>query len=260
MRKLFVVLLCLLLAGAGWGAMSGRERAENAVPFARLEWKERSPSLGGLADSLPQKTIAELAELSQASVKDAGKRIGAMRLSFAALEDTYLRILVAQRKLTSRRAMELWERLHGVDGFRTTLRKISGSNPAQHKGHMYELELAEAGRLAGFAPVAVGKKFDDGKKAARTDLDVWLRRGAANVYIEAKNYAAATTSELPHFRADMDSLVSLGDGVRVFAMKTRPKSDAALRLLNDAAGRRGVHLLIGDAESVIAQLRRLLEE
>ena len=261
MRRSLLFLLCALLFSApAWTrGPSGRESAENAVPFARLEWSG-GPSLGGLSDSLPQERIEELAQLSRQSVKEAGRRIGTLRLSFAALEDTYLRILVAQGKLTAGRALELWERLHGVEGFRTTLRKISSANPAQNKGHMFELELAEAGRLAGFTPMAVGKKFDDGKKAARTDLDVWLRKGETDIFIEAKNYAVVPMSELPHFRADMDSLLSLGPGVRVFALQGSPKNDAVLRLLSDAAARRGVELLIGDAKSVIAQLRTLLKK
>lgn len=260
-KKIVVMLLCALLSVVPANAreMSARERTENAVPFAELSWCGGMPVLGGLPDSLPQWKINELATLSEISVKDAGKRIGALRLSFAALEDTYLRILIAQYKLSPDRALELWEALHGVDGFRTTMRKISSSNPAQHKGHLFELELAEAARRAGMTPAAVGKKFDDGRKGAQTDLDVWLKDGTENIFIEAKNYEDVTFSVLPHFRADMDSLNTLPDGLRVFAMRRAPERPNVARALELEAQRRGVLLLRGSPAEVVRQIREAVK-
>ena len=259
MRRLilFIVFAVILSSPVLAQEMSERERLENSVPFEALPWKDKVPVLGGLLDSLPQIEIDDLAVQSKYSVEGTGKRIDARRLSFAALEDTYLRILVSQRKITPERALGLWKKLHGLEGFRATVRKISSSNSAQRIGHMFELELAEAAPNVGLTPISIGRKFDDGQKSARTDLDVWLRCGETNIYIEAKNYETITFANLPHFRADMDSLVSLGPGLRIFALRRLPRNPDVTRALELAAKQRSVLLMNGPAERIVQQIREL---
>ena len=258
-KLLFLVLAVATLTATCFATVWHKhETSESAEALAQLPWRGNVMGMGRLPDSLPQHEIDELAELSRFSVKLAGKRIGTRRLSFAALEETYLRILIAQKTLTEQRAFELWRSLHGVEGFRTTLRKISSSNVAQRKGHMYELELAEAARLYKFQPRAVGKKFDDGVKRGRTDLDVWLKDGRINIFIQAKNYENVSFSSLPQFRADMNSLKALGRGMRVFALHNLPRNVHVRRALELAAEQRGVTLLYGKAEEIMKQLRGIL--
>ncbi len=260
LRKLLVLTLALVscVVFVLVSVLLKCEASESAESLAMLPWRGGVMGMGRLPDSLPQQEIDELAELSHMSVKIAGKRIGAHKLSFAALEETYLRILISQNKLTERRAFELWRSLHNVEGFRTTLRKITSSNVAQCKGHMYELELAEAARQYKLQPCAVGKKFDDGVKRARTDLDVWLKDGDTNIFIQAKDYENVSFSSLPQFRADMNSLNALGQGVRVFAMHNLPRSVHVRRALELAAEQRGVALLYGNAEEIMKQIRSIL--
>lgn len=174
--------------------------------------------LGRVANSLADSKITELARLT---VKEAGKKIGALHLSVEALEDTYLRILIQQGKMSAEKATNLWKKLHNTDGFVTTLRKVSSMNTAQVSGHLFELNLAQEAAKNGFEVLGIGKKFRDPAKKALTDLDVLIRKGGKNYLIEAKSYTDTKLSSLPHFRADMDSLGAFGEGVKVFVIKER---------------------------------------
>ncbi|MBP3751462.1 MAG: hypothetical protein J6H20_02460, partial [Pyramidobacter sp.] len=95
-------------------------------------------------------------------------------------------------------------------------------------------------------------------KRGRTDLDVWLKDGRINIFIQAKNYENVSFSSLPQFRADMNSLKALGQGMRVFALHNLPRNVHVRRALELAAEQRGVTLLYGKAEEIMKQLRGIL--
>lgn len=214
--------------------------------------------LRGRGASLKPKEIARLAELSSRSVKEAGKEIGRMRLSKRQLEDTYLRILVRQKKLSRYMASRLREDLSGIKGFVTTLRKMTSGNPAQYAGHGYELQLARKGLKRGIRIAGIGRKFSDGIKHNLTDLDVWMKYKRKNVFIECKNYAQTLWQHLPHFRADMDSLTRLGKGLKVFALRNRPKHPGIRKLLEAAGRQRDVHVLYGSPSEVARKIARMM--
>lgn len=208
-------------------------------------------TLGKLPGAVSNSQIDELAKLP---VEEAGKRIGKLKLGAELLEDTYLRILVKQGKISSSYADELLENLNGVDGFTTTMRKVSSANPAQVSGHLYELGIANEAAKGGFKVVAIGKKFSDPAKRGLTDLDLVISKGGKNYLIEAKSYTDVTMSSLPNFRADMDSLIAFGEGQRFFVISNPPSDMRVLALLEEAAKSRGVQLIFGDPQKVIQQI------
>lgn len=209
-------------------------------------------AIGKSKELVPDHMIAKLASMT---VKEAGKVLGKMHLSMEALEDVYLRILIKQNKISLRQAEGLVKNLGGVDGFSSTLRKISSSNAAQATGHLFELRIAEAAKKKGYSIVAIGKKFADPAKGGLTDADLIIRKNGKQYFVEAKSYGDVSWSSLPNFRADMDSLQeaskAFGSGEKIFIISNKPSNAEVCRALEEAARSRNVKLLFGAPERVL---------
>ncbi len=180
------------------------------------------------------------------------------------LEDTYLRILVAQKKLVRHEAEEFFKNLKSTPGFRETLRKISGNNPNASAGHLNELRLASSARRLGFNVREIAMPFNDGLKAGQTDIDLILEYNGNVLAIEAKDYSSSTRLPMDSFRADMDSLVqyqnfSLGQNItKVFTLSHKPENLLDFQLIQKETSRRGVELFIGTPDEIMIQFRQLL--
>ena len=206
-------------------------------------------SARAVAGVLSEKMIAKLSLLS---VPEAARILGTMQLSNEALVDTYLRILVCQSKISSEYAAQPWDNLKDVPGFVSTMKKATSVNTAQQTGHLFEINLANSAKNAGFTVRSIGEKFKDIAKKGLTDLDLVIEKSGKRYLIEAKSYADVGWDSLASFRADMDSLKAFGEGERIFIIKNRPSSPNIVKALEKAASRRGVRLLFGDATEVIS--------
>ncbi|MDM8557754.1 hypothetical protein [Candidatus Parabeggiatoa sp. HSG14] len=144
--------------------------------------------------ALPDDEITRLAKLASEvkGTKKVGQVLGKLNLPNDVLEDTYIRIAIQQNKMPRKEAEAMFIRLTGTQGFRTTLSKVIGNNPAGTAGHLNELRIADSATVHGFKVSGIGKKFVDGIKKGPTDIDIVLKNGNKTFAVEAKNYSATT--------------------------------------------------------------------
>ncbi len=241
-------------------------------PQANAFWGslfKKSPSLiAKLAKSsktLPDDEIIRLSKLSDEAngLAKVGKELGKLNLPNEVLEDTFMRIALHQEKVTRKEAERMFARLGDIPGFRSTLRKIIGNNPAVTKGHLNELRIADSASMNGFKVLEIGEKFADGLKKAPTDIDVVLERGSTRFAIEAKDYAPGRHIPMDQYRADLDTLVKYKKTnsqqvIPIFAMTNKPDG-RHLKILESEANKRGVELIFGKSQVLVEQMK-ILEE
>lgn len=219
--------------------------------------------LGKISGALPEKKISELSGMIQKTgdIKKVGKVLGDMNISNEILEDTYMRIVLKQMKISNKEAEELFLNLRGVSGLRTTLRKVAGVSNAKTLGHLNEIWIANYAKKSGFDVMSIGEKFNDGSKLI-TDIDVLIKKNGRIFAIEAKKYSNNTNIPIDKFRADMDTLVSYrkkyGDSIiPVFSITTIPKNKKIKNLLEKESKRRGIELIFGSPEEQIILINQL---
>ena len=201
--------------------------------------------------------IIEFVEISSkpGGAKIVGQMLGKRNLPPEILEDTYFRLLIAQKHLSRDEAAMMFKKLGGTPGLRTTLRKISGANPANSLGHLTELQIANHASQRGHDVIEIGRKFNDGRKLADTDIDVLLRiRNKRTFACEVKNY----TGDVPFdtILKDTETLIEYAKrnpGVDPVFIFTRPPSPAKIKLLRS----KGVTPLVGEPAEVIPLLELL---
>jgi len=219
--------------------------------------------IGKIKGALPEKKIIELTEMikNTGDIKKVGKVLGNMKLSDDILEDTYMRIILRQKKISKKEAEELFQNLHGVKGFRAALRKTAGISNSKTIGHLNEIQIANSAAKNGFEVVSIGAFFKDGKKIF-TDIDVLIKKNGKFFPIEAKNYAPETMIPINKFRADMNTLVSfrkqlVENTVPIFSMTTPPSNPLTRKLLEEEAKKRGIQLIFGTPEEQIHLINQL---
>jgi hypothetical protein len=218
------------------------------------------------ARALPDDEIVDLARLARQArgTKQVGKYLGQQNLPDEVLEDAYLRIAVQQKALARSEAEGMFTRLQGTPGFRGTLSKVIGSSDVKTAGHLNELRIADNAAQHGFKVKGIGERFDDGVKAAETDIDVLLEKGGRLIAIEAKDYAPTTPIPMDDFRADMVSLTRYaasqpeGHVLSTFTITNRPLDANAWRMLQLETKRRDIQLVEGSPQSQIEQVKMLL--
>lgn len=217
--------------------------------------------------ALPESKIVELAVIAgkPGGTKEVGKTLATMKLPLEALEDAYARILIAQNKVT-REVAEGWiARLTGTPGFTSAMSKTIGVSAAKTSGHLTEINIADNAVKQGMKAKGIGVRFNDGRKKADTDIDVLLERQGRVIAIESKNYDPATDIPLDSFRADMYTLAEYkrqfpeSNVLPVFWMANKPNDDIAWRLLEKAAEKNGVELIVGAPEEAIHLIPTLLK-
>lgn len=158
---------------------------------------------------MPDSEIIRLSKLSDELIgtTKVGKELGRLNLPHDALEDTFIRIAIHQGKITRKEAEGMYERLSGVLGFRTTLRKVIGNSPTKTNGHLNELKIADKASSNGFIVLGIGEKFYDGLKKAATDIDIVLQKGSKTYAIEAKSFSSTTRYPMDKYRSDRKSVV-----------------------------------------------------
>lgn len=215
--------------------------------------------------ALPDDEIRELAEIAKnaGGTKIVGQRLGKLNLPGEVLEDAYIRIAVHQSTLTRAEAERMIARLRGVPGFRSTISKIIGASEVKTLGHLNELRIADSASKFGFKVEGIGVRFNDGRKAADTDIDVLLKKGEKVIAVEAKDYQSSTMVPLDKFRADMASLEVYGKQnsptkvIKVFSITNRPGNELDVRILEKEATKHGVELIYGTPEQQIIQIQQL---
>lgn len=218
------------------------------------------------AKRLADDAIERLVEISKKSggTKQIGKELGEMQLPDEVLEDAFLRIAVARHIVTRAEAVDMFNKLNGVKGFRATLRKVIGSNEGVTKGHLFELRIATKAHDEGFAVRELGRPFRDGTKNW-TDIDVVIERNGKTFVAEAKDYGARTPLNEVAIRGDMDTLneyLKNTNEVSVYpilCVLNVPKNTRTLTRLIREAKRRNIELVFGDARAQAIQLRQLEE-
>ena len=213
-----------------------------------------------IAGAVSNKKIKALVKLSEEAngTRKVGKTLGKLELPGNLLEDTYLRIAIAQGKILRKEAKEMYRNLNGIPGFQTTLRKITGNNPLAAKGHMNELRIADEASRQGFSVLYIGKKFNDRIKKGFSDIDVILNKGEKIFVIEAKD--SINFNNMVQFRKDMSTLVQYKKqhgGIPIFTITNPPNSSQRIRQMQGEAERQGVQLIFGNPSEQIIKIEML---
>lgn len=216
------------------------------------------------ARRLTDDAIDRLVEISKKSggTKQIGKELGKMELPDEVLEDAFLRIAVARQIVTRAEAVGMFNKLNGVKGFRTILRKVIGSNEEVTKGHLYELRIAARAHDEGFSVREIGRSFRDGTKRW-TDIDVVMEKNGKIFVLEAKDYGAKTPFNMDAIRGDMDTLTEYLAHTKdkpvfpLLCVSNVPQNTRTLTMLIREAKRRNIELVFGDARAQAIQLKQL---
>ena len=188
-----------------------------------------------------------------------GKYLGKELLTDEGREEALLRIAIRNRIISEDEAMGFFSRLSGVNGFRSTLRKVIGNKQPKTQGHLNELRVADRASQHGFSIRGIGERFDDGIKNHPTDIDVVIEKNGKIFALEAKDYTSTTRIPLDQFRADMDSLVVYQSRkqpskvIPVFSITRRPAHERDWKVLKNEAVKRGIKLIDGspDEQAII---------
>lgn len=198
--------------------------------------------------------------LKPGGTKKVGKTLGQLNLQNEVIEDTFARILIAQRRVQRFEAEDWMKHLSGVPGFRGALSKSMGASAANTVGHLNEVRIANSAARSNFKVQGIGVPFKDPNKNGVTDIDVLLERGGRQFAIEAKAYPANANIPLDAFRADMLTLAEYREAnasknvVSVFAITEKPQNPATWTQLAKAAKKHSVELLVGSPAEVVNQL------
>ena len=238
-----------------------------AIPQANAFWGVTTKAISEISNNvkvLPEDEIIRLSKLSDEihGTKKVGNELGKLNLPDDALEYTFIRIAIHQKKLTRETAERMFSRLSGIPGFRPTLRKIIGNSDVGTVGHLNELKIADAASVNGFKVLGIGEKFSDGLKKAPTDIDVLLEKNGKLFAIEAKSYASTTKIPMDKFRGDLDTLVAYknmngNNVVLVFTITNKPNDFRYLKMLQHESNKRGVQLIFGKPQEQVEQIKML---
>lgn len=256
---IIIVAFLMLLMGSSeshafWGALKKLDSTTTGKTVSKL---------GISKGVLSEEKIFELVAMIQdaGDIKKVGKVLGGMNLSNDVLEDTYMRIILKQNKITKAEGDELFVNLRGVHGLRSTLSKVAGVSSSKTSGHLNELRIANSAKKNGFDVVSIGEKFNDGSKLT-TDIDILLKKNGKLFPIEAKHYSPNTNIPVDKFRADMDTLVAYrkknsGSVIPVFTITNTPKNRNVKKLLEKESQRRRIELIFGSPEEQIFLIDQL---
>ena len=208
--------------------------------------------------ALKIKELSKLA-LRPKGTRLVGKALAKMRLPSEVLEDSYLRIAVAQGKVRPTKAASWFRSLRGTPGFRSALSKSIGQSAVKAKGHLNELAIAAQSRVRGLKVIGIGKSFNDPAKKGLTDIDLVLRSNQKTLAVEAKDYLPTTRLPMDQFRSDLNTLTTYcaqqKSCIPVFSITHRPSNINDLTRLTAEAKKRGVQLVIGDPASLSEHLK-----
>lgn len=225
----------------------------NAIPKLSTEVIKK---LAGLGKGYGAKAVGT--ELAQYAAKVPNN----VRDEF--LESTYLRVLVEQGRLTPGKAEELFANLAKVPGFRSSLSKMCGMSDAKAVGHGYEVMLASSLKKKGYKIIEIGQRYDDGIKAAATDIDLVTSKGGNKYIFELKNYQPSNIdhNSVINFRADMQSLnsyASKNPGTKsFFVISNKPADPNIEKLLEAHAKAQNVKIIYGDSDVIPILLDTML--
>ena len=210
---------------------------------------------------LADETIEYLSNLAREpkGAEKVGKFLSKELLTDDGREAALLRIAMQNGVISDDEAIGMFSRLSGVNGFRSTLRKVIGNKQPNTQGHLNELRVADRAFQRGFSVRGIGEKFDDGIKNHPTDIDVVIEKNGKIFALEAKDYASTTRFPMDQFRADMDSLVEYQSRMEplkvipVFSITKMPDHPRDWVVLQKEAAKRGVKLIVGppDEQAVV---------
>jgi hypothetical protein len=257
MKKIIPLILIFLFFGSFHANAFWTSAGKAIINIAKISKSSKA---------LPDDEIIRFAKLASEAngTKRVGQTLGKLNLPNDVLEDIYMRIAIQQHKMSRKEAEAMFTRLTGTQGFRTTLGKVIGNNPAGTAGHLNELRIADNATMHGFKVSGIGQKFVDGIKKAPTDIDIVLKKGNKTFAVEAKNYSSTTKISMVKYRADLDTLVqyrkvnSSDNVVPVFSFTHQP-SPQHIKMLQYEADKRGVQFIVGSPEEQIIQLKLLSE-
>jgi hypothetical protein len=221
------------------------------------------------ADALDNIEIRRLAdELGQpdgwAKVRSA---LDARRLSGASRSDALTRLAVARGVMTRDEGVDMYRRLVSVPGYDGTVSRLLWNNDAVVRGAAQELRLARNLSARGVKVLKLEDKFDDGLKAAPTDIDVVVRKVDTDLPIEVKDYKDLSRTQLQEtlvpdigsLRAYSQQASSQRIQCPIMAITSRPSDPQVELELRDAADLAGVRVVYGSAE-VLAEKIAFLGE
>ena len=225
-----------------------------------LSWTRHIPRVS-------DEVFTELLDLArrQGGLKALGKRMEREHLPLNVAEGTLLHLAVEKNVLSTGEAREMFKRLSGVPGFRTTLKKTLSVNPGTSRGHRYELRLASDAARSGFKVEHINLRYRDGRKQAPTDIDLVLESEATKRgwVVECKSYDAPDSIPVDRLRSDMDTLRSYVERAKpkrvipVLSLEARPDREVVWSRIREAARHRGIELIVGPAPAAATLLARL---
>ncbi len=214
--------------------------------------------LGKVDGALPQSKIDEFAQIAlhpQGS-HEVGQILGKLNLPESVREDTYLRILVAQKKIEVSEADELLVNLKGTPGFVSVMKGSLSGQMDSSLGHVHELRLATASKKSGFNILSISEDVvDEARRGGRSEIDIVLSYKNKTVAIESKGRYV----KLDQFRPQLDAIQKYTDTQGKKAVAIAAFREAPDDLVVKEIERRGVYLIIGDAESQATQMKIILE-
>lgn len=231
------------------------------------------PSAGKYVVELSDDIIIKLAKIGKIEGRPAlGKKLAQYATNVPEkyrdtyLKTAYLKILVAQGRLSKIRANEFMENIGEVKGFISAMSKMSGK-PRDFKGllytsdpnavgHGFELEFANELAKNKYRVVEIGRKFDDGIKKGLTDIDVIAVRDSRNYAFELKNYGRYLTNDnIITFKNDINTLrlfaLKNKNTIPIFILSNRPSNINHINLLEAYGKYYNVNIIFGDAKTAV---------
>ena len=214
--------------------------------------------LGKVDGALPQSQIDEFAQIAlrpQGS-REVGQILGKMNLPESVREDTYLRILAAQNKIKPAEADELLVNLKGTPGFVSVMKGSLSGQMDSSLGHIHELRLATAAKKSGFNVLNVSEDVvDEARRGGMSEIDIVLSYKNKTIAIESKGRYVT----LDQYRPQLDAIQKYTDAQGKKAVPIAAFREAPDDLVMKEIERRGVYLVIGDAESQATQMKVILD-
>lgn len=223
--------------------------------FARLVPQlDRFVTLAPLEDDIAR--WADIA-MKAGGTKIVRQELGQRNLPQELLDDTFLRILVRQKRMQPSEAEAFFRTLHGIPGFGSALSKSMGASPAGTLGHLTEVRMAHQAIQKNFKVHGIGVRFSDPNKKADTDIDLVLEKRDALIAIEAKAYPPDAFIPLDTFRADMLTLQVHAQShaprkvVSFFWITSKPIRESDWKAMEAFAQQHNVELIAASPENGI---------
>ncbi|MGL4722871.1 MAG: hypothetical protein ACRCV3_06250 [Desulfovibrionaceae bacterium] len=191
------------------------------------------------------------------------KNLATMNVSQDVLVNTYLRIAVQNKLISSEEATEIYTNLKNTEGVDIPLFKVNLSNTIQLKGHLHELRMASTASLFGFNIHAMNKIYQVQEENKQYEVDILMKKYDRLIGIEVKDLA---DSRGTNFKDILDGVKKMGAFKRyqgdatmlsILTQSGRPPVNDKFNILHSTALSLGVEVLYGGIREQLLQIDAL---